>query len=122
MPIYVYRCADCRSETEKRQSFSDAPLTTCETCGGSVRRVVHPVGVIFKGSGFYSTDNRNGSKSKAADDGASDSPKTEKAEKAEKAEKPASDAKPAESSAPKTDSGDKAAAPKAPAAATKSAE
>ncbi len=119
MPIYVYRCADCRAETEKRQSFSDAPLTSCEACGGSVRRVVHPVGVIFKGSGFYSTDNRNGSKSKAADDSVSDTPKTEKAEKPEK---PAGDAKPAESSAPKSDSGDKAAAAKAPAAATKSAE
>jgi putative FmdB family regulatory protein len=64
MPIYVYRCADCNVETEKRQGFSDAPLTTCETCGGAVRRVLQPAGVIFKGSGFYSTDYRNGAAAK----------------------------------------------------------
>src|SRR6476659_2925299 len=64
MPIYVYRCADCNAEIEKRQGFSDAPLTTCEACGGGLRRVRQPAGVIFKGSGFYSTDYRNGAKGK----------------------------------------------------------
>jgi putative FmdB family regulatory protein len=64
MPIYVYRCDDCSSQLEKRQGFSDAPLTTCETCGGSIRRVLQPVGIIFKGSGFYSTDNRSGAAAK----------------------------------------------------------
>ena len=58
MPIYVYQCADCDTQIEKRQGFADAPLTTCESCGGSVRRVLQPVGIIFKGSGFYSTDHR----------------------------------------------------------------
>ena len=76
MPIYVYRCADCGAETEKRQGYSEAPLTTCESCSGSLRRVLHPVGVIFKGSGFYSTDYKNGSKAKAAD-GAKDSGKSD---------------------------------------------
>jgi putative FmdB family regulatory protein len=60
MPIYVYQCADCEAQTEKRQGFADAPLTTCETCGGGLRRVLQPVGIIFKGSGWYSTDNRSG--------------------------------------------------------------
>jgi putative FmdB family regulatory protein len=58
MPTYVYRCADCGAEIERRQSFSDAPLSTCESCGGSLRRLVFPAGVIFKGSGWYSTDSR----------------------------------------------------------------
>src|SRR5437773_6245551 len=58
MPVYVYRCADCGADLETRQSFSDAPLTTCESCGGALRRLVFPAGVIFKGSGWYSTDSR----------------------------------------------------------------
>ena len=58
MPIYVYRCDNCDIDVEKRQGFTDAPLATCETCSGSVRRVLQPVGVIFKGSGFYVTDTR----------------------------------------------------------------
>ena len=58
MPIYGYRCDACGAEVEKRQSFSDAPLTTCEVCGGALRRLLHPVGIVFKGSGFYNTDNR----------------------------------------------------------------
>src|SRR5690348_3946608 len=67
MPIYVYQCADCEAQTEKRQGFADAPLTTCETCGGGLRRVLQPVGIIFKGSGWYSTDNRsNGAKKESA--------------------------------------------------------
>ena len=64
MPIYVYQCADCDTQIEKRQGFADAPLTTCEQCGGSVRRVLQPVGIIFKGSGFYSTDSRSSSNGK----------------------------------------------------------
>jgi putative FmdB family regulatory protein len=118
MPIYVYRCASCSVETEKRQSFSDAPLTTCESCGGSLRRVLHPVGVIFKGSGWYSTDNRNGGKAKAADSSSGESSKPESS----KSESSSSEAKPADASAAKTDSGDKAAASKTPAATAKSSE
>ena len=60
MPIYVYNCASCNSDIEKRQGFNDAPLTTCEACGGDLRRVLQPVGIIFKGSGFYVTDSRGG--------------------------------------------------------------
>ena len=64
MPTYEYVCLSCQRHVEKVQSFSDEPLRTCEFCGGPLRRVFHPVGVVLKGSGFYSTDNR-GSKSKA---------------------------------------------------------
>ena len=62
MPTYTYRCKDCSNEFEKRQRMSDDPLTECPTCGGYVRRVVNSVGIVFKGSGFYVTDNRNGRK------------------------------------------------------------
>lgn len=60
MPIYTYRCNDCGIEFEKRQRMSDEPLTDCPACDGHVRRIVNAVGVVFKGSGFYITDSRNG--------------------------------------------------------------
>ena len=55
----------CGRHVEVVQSFSDEPLRTCEHCGGPLKRVFHPVGIVLKGSGFYSTDNRS-SRSKAA--------------------------------------------------------
>lgn len=61
MPTYVYKCDDCEHTFEARQSFSDDPLTECPSCEiGEVRRVIHNVGVVFKGSGFYITDSRDG--------------------------------------------------------------
>ena len=67
MPIYTYRCEGCGETFDKRQSVSDASLTTHETCGGGLRKVLHPVGIVFKGSGFYNTDYKNGSASAKAD-------------------------------------------------------
>jgi putative FmdB family regulatory protein len=61
MPLYVYQCTDCGVRFEATQSFHDAPLTTCPECNGSVYRVIGSTGVIFKGSGFYVTDNRKSS-------------------------------------------------------------
>ena len=58
MPIYEYQCEQCQLRFEKMQRFSDDPLAECPDCGGPVHRVIQPVGVIFKGSGFYVTDNR----------------------------------------------------------------
>src|SRR5437868_13097314 len=55
MPIYEYRCDNDHS-FEVMQRFSDDPVSTCQVCGTSVRRVFHPVAVHFKGSGFYNTD------------------------------------------------------------------
>ncbi len=61
MPIYTYRCKNCGYEFEKRQRMADDPLTECIRCEtGEVRRIVNSVGIVFKGSGFYVTDNRNG--------------------------------------------------------------
>ena len=60
VPTYQYRCADCAEELEIKQSFSDAALTTCPSCGGDLRKVFGAAGVVFKGSGFYRTDSRSG--------------------------------------------------------------
>lgn len=60
MPVYAYRCESCGVHFERRQSFSEAPLKRCPECNkNSLRKVIGPVGVVFKGSGFYSTDNRS---------------------------------------------------------------
>ncbi len=59
MPLYTYRCNDNDHEFEVRQRMMDDPLTECPVCGGPVRRIVSSVGVVFKGSGFYVTDNRS---------------------------------------------------------------
>ena len=73
MPTYQYRCTECGEDLEAVQKFSDPALTTCPTCGGQLRKVFNPVGVVFKGSGFYRTDSRNGSKSRTdGDSGSSD--------------------------------------------------
>jgi putative FmdB family regulatory protein len=61
MPLYTYRCIDNDHEFQVRQRMADDPLTECTVCGGPVRRVVSSVGVVFKGSGFYVTDNRSSS-------------------------------------------------------------
>jgi putative FmdB family regulatory protein len=61
MPIYLYQCDTCGVRFERRQHISEPPLVDCPECDGCVRRIIQPVGVIFKGSGFYVTDNRQGS-------------------------------------------------------------
>jgi putative FmdB family regulatory protein len=58
MPTYEYACTECGDRTEAVQSIADAPLTTCAVCGGRLRKVFSPVGIVFKGSGFYRTDSR----------------------------------------------------------------
>ena len=63
MPTYEYRCNSCGEHLEAVQSFKDDPLTKCPACGKkALRKVFSPVGIVFKGSGFYKTDNRGGSK------------------------------------------------------------
>ena len=68
MPTYGYRCIACGHEFERVQKMTDAPVATCETCGSPVKKILYPVGISFKGSGFYVNDSR------------SDSGKTKKAE------------------------------------------
>jgi putative FmdB family regulatory protein len=61
VPTYQYTCTDCAEPVEVVQKFTDDPLTVCAACGGRLRKVFSPVGIVFKGSGFYRTDSRNGS-------------------------------------------------------------
>jgi putative FmdB family regulatory protein len=63
MPIYGYRCNSCGHELEVLQKLSDQPLKKCPVCGGELRKLLYPAGVIFKGSGFYSTDYKGSNKS-----------------------------------------------------------
>ncbi len=58
MPYYDYACRDCGHRLEIRQSFEDDPLTVCPNCQGDLRRVIAPVGIVFKGGGYYVTDTR----------------------------------------------------------------
>ncbi len=61
MPTYQYVCTECGDQVEAVQKFTDDPLTVHDTCGGRLRKVFSPVGIVFKGSGFYRTDSRKGS-------------------------------------------------------------
>jgi len=80
MPIYEYACTSCGERTEAKQSFTDPPLEECPVCGGKLRKLYSPVGIVFKGSGFYSTDAKKAKKPAPAS-GAKD-------DKSSKAEKP----------------------------------
>jgi len=110
MPTYGYECLGCHAQFETVQSIKADPLTTCETCGGTLRKRIYPVGIAFKGDGFYVNDYAP----KPAD-----APSAPKADAADSASAP--DAKPAEAKAdaPKTETpkadAPKADAPKAPA-------
>ncbi len=61
MPVYEYRCGSCQHHYEKRESFEAPSLQVCPACGAEARRVLHPAPIVFKGSGFYSTDSRKSS-------------------------------------------------------------
>ena len=82
MPLYEYQCQDCGMRFERMQHMNDEPVKVCPECGGEVHRLIQPVGVIFKGSGFYVTDNR--AKSSTATPGS-----TTKQSKKETSPKPA---------------------------------
>jgi len=62
MPTYEYRCAKCGEHLEVFQSFSEAPLTKHQKCGGKLTKVLSAAGIVLKGSGFYKTDNRSSGK------------------------------------------------------------
>lgn len=69
MPTYEYACKQCGQHLEVVQSFKDDPLTTCPHCEGTLRKVFSPVGIAFKGTGFYKTDSRSGAKAGASSSG-----------------------------------------------------
>ncbi len=93
MPIYEYACTACGERTEAKQSFDDSPLQECPVCGGKLRKLYSPVGIVFKGSGFYSTDYGRGNKKAKEGDSApaeksADKPADKPAEKSSSEKKP----------------------------------
>lgn len=93
MPTYQYACTECGHQLEAVQSFSDDPLSVCPDCEGRLRKVFNSVGIVFKGSGFYRTDSRNGNtggdttvKSEAKSEGKSESKTETKTESKPKSE------------------------------------
>ena len=99
MPTYQYACTECGEQLERVQKFSDEPLTECPACHGRLRKVFSPVGIVFKGSGFYRTDSRSGGNGSlnGKDNG------KDKAESGSKSESSASD-KSGDKSSAKSDS------------------
>ena len=87
MPTYVYACDSCGNQFERFQSFKDEPLQTCPSCASAVRRVFQPVGIVFKGSGWYVTDSRkSNSATVSGDDSAGKAEKAPAADTAAKGE------------------------------------
>ncbi len=79
MPVYTYRCESCGVQFERHQSFNDAPLKTCPECRKkTLKKVITPTKIIFKGSGFYATDHKSPS-GDVARESKSESKSTEKA-------------------------------------------
>jgi putative FmdB family regulatory protein len=94
VPTYEYECTNCHRRYEVVQKFTDEPLETCEACGGRLKRIYTSVGVVLKGSGFYSTDNRSKrvlspSQKEGGSDGSSGSDTSEKKPSEKKEAKPA---------------------------------
>jgi putative FmdB family regulatory protein len=73
MPTYEYACKACGEHLEVVQSFKDDPLKECPNCGGELRKVFAPIGIAFKGSGFYKTDSRPSPKEKSSSSSSSSS-------------------------------------------------
>jgi putative FmdB family regulatory protein len=93
MPVYTYQCENCGVRFERNQKFSDPPLIRCPECSKkTLRKIYTPVGIVFKGSGFYATDHRspsgtaraNGAKSEGGDKGDTTKTTPPKSEPAEK--------------------------------------
>ncbi|MBV8364514.1 MAG: hypothetical protein JO193_08110 [Candidatus Eremiobacteraeota bacterium] len=87
MPLYDYECTQCHKITEVRHGFDERHTEPCPYCGGELRRLFNPAGIVFKGSGFYVTDSRKAtqertaakqsSDAKSADSKSADSTKTD---------------------------------------------
>jgi len=99
MPTYEYTCKRCGENIEVFQSFSEKPLRKHQECGGELQKVFHARGVVFKGSGFYSTDSRSSASSKKSEPAKKgDSSKSDSSKKSESATTGSTSASPASSS------------------------
>src|SRR3954447_284283 len=120
MPTYVYACDSCGNQFERFQSFKDEPLQTCPSCASAVRRVFQPVGIVFKGSGWYVTDSRkSNSATVSGDDSAGKAEKAPVGDNAAKSEAN-SDAKSDAKSEARSDAKSEPAAKSEPKSETKS--
>ena len=119
MPVYTYRCESCGVQFEQSQKFTDSPLVRCPECGKkSLRKVYTPVGIVFKGSGFYSTDHRSPSgATRYAKDQAESKAAESKSTESKPAETKTAESKTSESSTEKkttpSSTSDSASTPKA---------
>jgi len=109
VPTYQYACTECGEQLEVVQKFSDNPLTVCPACEGRLRKVFSPVGIVFKGSGFYRTDSRSGDgsapKEKAGDSSSSSADaKTDSGSKSDSAKSDSAKSDSAKSDSAKSDS------------------
>lgn len=93
MPTYGYQCTECKYEFSAFQSMKDDPISVCPQCQGKVKRLLYPVGVVFKGTGWYINDSRAPEKTEKSDTAKAE--KTEKTETTASTTDAASDAKPA---------------------------
>ena len=99
MPVYVYRCASCGHQFERHQFFQDEPLKICPSCRKkTLKKVITPTKVIFKGSGFYSTDNKSSSANNSSSAGKSEDGKSEKKQESKPSESKSSETKSSEKS------------------------
>jgi putative FmdB family regulatory protein len=104
MPTYEYACQSCGRHVEVFQKFSEDPLTTCEACGGPLRKVFHPAGILFKGSGFYATDSRRSGSSKPGESKKDKDPSTSGDSKKDSSKSESSSSSSSDSSSSKKDS------------------
>jgi len=115
MPTYGYRCGRCGHEFEIQQRITAQPLVTCPKCGGKLSKMLYPAGIIFKGSGYYTTDyngsgngtagSSNGVAPASSSEGNSESkPETKSESKSESKVETKSESKSESKSKPKTES------------------
>ena len=104
MPTYGYRCTVCKHEFERVQKMSDPTVAECETCGEPVKKILYPVGISFKGTGFYINDSKPSPAKSATppkeSETKAETPAAESAPDAKPAETKSAETKPAEAKAP----------------------
>jgi putative FmdB family regulatory protein len=114
MPTYGYRCGNCGHQFEIIQRISDEPLTTCPKCQGKLSKMLYPVGISFKGSGFYTTDYKGAGKGSAgssngsastSEGGPDSKPETKTESKSDTKPESKPDSKPESKSDTKTEKG-----------------
>ncbi|HEX8733641.1 MAG TPA: FmdB family zinc ribbon protein [Ktedonobacterales bacterium] len=101
MPMYDYRCKACDARFEAWQKFTDDPISVCPNCSGPAQRVIHAAGIMFKGSGFYSTDNKSAAAIPPTDATTKPAASGDSATPTASGESSAATSAPAESAAPK---------------------